>query len=335
MLKLSSFEEDRVQFQRSPKCLLPTRSSSALAPEGLPLNTATSCMDGLVPLSPFAVTWYKPSNTGTKRQMQTTRLLDIENHALTRMRYGDSYRVHSTFCGCGYSTKISTSANIVFSSLAALAMSSEDVAVFFVDVGMFLALIFIFFGAAFYVIYKIGDLVMKVQTTRDRKDWSGTAQTLARPQQWFDQKVSDLRVHYPMWHSGLKWAVPVFMVSLGQFAMQVMLHCATYFYILTMDTYSHEVRSVSTPGNFTSHLSMGWGANASKPLGSLEDPRGWDGLLQSRVAQCSRHGRRCTDGYLRGALFLARRQEAVDEGLVVPRPFGVLQGCDRRDDCGA
>merc|ERR1719374_242530 len=54
--------------------------------------------------------------------------------------------------------------------------------------------------------------------------------------------------------------------------MQVMLHCATYFYILTMDTYSHEVRSVSTPGNFTSHLSMGWGANASKPLGSLEDP---------------------------------------------------------------
>jgi len=157
-------------------------------------------------------------------------------------------------------------------SRAGPAMSSQDVAVFFVDVGMFLALISIFFGAAFYVIYKIGDLVVKKQTTRNRAEWPRWAQTLAGPQRWFDLEVSKLRVLHPRCHSGVKWAVPVFMVSLGQFAMQVMLHCATYFYILTMDTYSHEVRSVSTPGNFTSHLSMGWGANASKPLGSLEDP---------------------------------------------------------------
>lgn len=141
---------------------------------------------------------------------------------------------------------------------------------------MVLGILSIVLGAVLFILYKIGEVVERRQEEHKLGPLAHYkfVDMLTAPMKKFDDFVSYLRRKYPLAHEGVKWALPLGMTGLGQFFMQVCLHCATYFYIISMDTLVHEVKTTQGDNvNYLTDLSMGWSiTNGTKPFGSLEDP---------------------------------------------------------------
>lgn len=142
---------------------------------------------------------------------------------------------------------------------------------------MVLGILSINLGVVLFILYKIGEVVERRKEEGQLGPLGGHDEfvnMLTAPMKKFDEFVSNLRWKYPLAHVGVKWALPLCMTGLGQFFMQVCLHCATYFYIINMDTLVHEVKTTQGDnGNYLNDLSMGWSiTNGTKPFGSLEDP---------------------------------------------------------------
>jgi len=142
---------------------------------------------------------------------------------------------------------------------------------------MVLGILSINLGVVLFILYKIGEVVERRKEDGQLGPLGGHhkfVDMLTAPMKKFDDFISYLRRKYPLAHEGVKWALPLGMTGLGQFFMQVCLHCATYFYIISMDTLVHEVKTTQGDnGNYLTDLSMGWSiTNGTKPFGSLEDP---------------------------------------------------------------